>query len=232
MISATADSIGTPEGIAAAETLGSLAQADRTCSRTDTGVPSLKETRACCWPSALSNCEHPVTPSTPDRPSTTAGITTRGSTRTDVAYVVSPPSTVLGDRKTYACHAVSPYPHRQRSQGDPAGLRDRRAALRRGSRGPGAEDLHGLSRHDRAAHRAAGRLRVRPSPVAVQRPRRGRRRCDTRRLRPGLAGQLDELPGVHRSVPGCGRAAPGRGRALRGTARPGTVRRRQPGPDA
>ena len=80
------------------------------------------------------------------------------------------------------------HPHRQRPQGHPAGLRDRCAALRRGGGRPGAEDLPGLPRHDRSARRAAGRVRVRPASVDVQRPRRGRRGRDTRRLRPGLAG--------------------------------------------
>src|SRR6516165_4782889 len=99
MTSATADASGTPLGIGAAETLGSFAHAVRTCNLTEIGVPSLNETSACCWPSALLNCEHPVTPSEAARPSATAGNTTRGSTRTDVAYAVSPPSTVLGRQK-------------------------------------------------------------------------------------------------------------------------------------
>src|ERR1700748_1039312 len=63
---------------------------------------------ACCWPRALLNCAQPVTlrqratPARPARPSATgrvtAGlITTGGSTRTEIAYGVAVPSTVVGD---------------------------------------------------------------------------------------------------------------------------------------
>src|SRR5215469_14600493 len=77
-ISLTADERGTDDAIGAAFTFGRLSHAARICSRTDTGVPSLNETNACCWPSALLNCEHPVSAVTPTRGNAMAGITTRG----------------------------------------------------------------------------------------------------------------------------------------------------------
>ena len=47
----TADDSGTPDAIGVAVTCGSFAHAVRTCSRSDTEVPDLNDTSACCWPS-------------------------------------------------------------------------------------------------------------------------------------------------------------------------------------
>ena len=97
--SLTADDSGTPDAIGTAVTCGSFAHAVRTCSRSGTEVPDLNDTSACCWPSDLSNCAHPVTPSKQAVPTMASGTTTRGSTRTETAYADPPPSTVLGRQK-------------------------------------------------------------------------------------------------------------------------------------
>src|SRR5487761_1359501 len=73
---------------------------------------------ACCWPRALLNCAHPVTPrqqATTARPSARSRImegliTTGGSTSTGTAYVVAAPSTVLGRPKRLPRPTARPAP--------------------------------------------------------------------------------------------------------------------------